>query len=654
VVGFVVSDGQLASIGQDISPWGIPGIPRGIELNSGVHVTYGEMYRTQPAIRTVVSFLASNIASLALKSYRRLDDTDRERLAPDMPGTLAFLLERQPNPTTTAYRMIHALISDRATYDMAYLLKVKAGDGTVGLRRIPVPRIRPSGGDWFEADRYRITGSKGYMDVPREQLIVFPGYSPDDNRVGVSPIETLRQVLAAEASGAEYMDQLWRNGARVASVIERPVDAPEWDGPQRERFLSDWRNFTGSGGKAGGTPLLEDGMSLKPAGVSPREAQRVEGRKLTREEVASAYHIPPPLVGILDHATFSNIREQHIQLYVDTLGSWCESTEQEFLLQLVPDFYGATGKVYVEFDINAKLRGDFEGQAQQLQSAIGAPYMTRNEGRARLNLPRIDGGDELVTPLNVTQGGQASPQDSAPPPKARRAARRGGGRKAAASPVDIKVHVDLFSATFERQRKAVMTRYATLTKAAVSVAVDDVWDRARWDRELSADLLKAGLPLVAAVGTSVAGDLGGDDFDPSMTVNYIAAQTAGTAGAVNRTTEDQLPAALAGQDPATALEAVFLAAIAQRALAVGRGQAANLAGWGSVEAARQSGLGARKAWETVGPNPRPAHAAMNGQTVALDDTFSNGARWPADDVNLDVDDVAGCTCVLVIIPEGVE
>jgi hypothetical protein len=43
--------------------------------------------------------------------------------------------------------------------------------------------------------------------------------------------------------------------------------------------------------------------------------------------------------------------------------------------------------------------------------------MTRNEARARLNLPHLEGADDLIVPLNVTQGGQASPTDSAPPPK---------------------------------------------------------------------------------------------------------------------------------------------------------------------------------------------------------------------------------------------
>jgi hypothetical protein len=142
-------------------------------------------------------------------------------------------------------------------------------------------------------------------------------------------------------------------------------------------------------------------MKYVPASTSPRDAQYIESRKLTREEVAAAYHIPPPMVGILDHATYSNITEQHKNLYQDTLGPWLAMIQQELALQLLPEFPGA-GDLYVEFNLQEKLRGSFEEQAAQLQTAVGGPYMSRNEARAKLNLPQLDGADELVVPLNLS------------------------------------------------------------------------------------------------------------------------------------------------------------------------------------------------------------------------------------------------------------
>jgi phage portal protein BeeE len=157
--------------------------------------------------------------------------------------------------------------------------------------------------------------------------------------------------------------------------------------------------------------VLEEGMTLREASFSPQEAEFLEGRMLTMEQAARMFHIPPPLVGILRYATYSNITEQHKMLYQDVLAPWCVMLQEEMELQLLPEF-GDVENVYLEYNLEGKLAGSFEEQSRALSTAVGGPYMTRNEARGRMNLPQKDGGDDLITPLNVTRGGQASPQDS--------------------------------------------------------------------------------------------------------------------------------------------------------------------------------------------------------------------------------------------------
>lgn len=399
-MAFVVSAGRLQALepaSSSMSTW--PGYTSMLSANRTL--TYGAIYRTQPAVRTVVDFLARNISQLGLHTYERLSDNDRRRLS-DHP--LVSLLA-EPNPQTTMFRLIRALVSDKAIYDDAYLVKLRAESGQpIGLRRVSPTRVEPLGADWMDAVKYRLHGAAGHLDVDAENVVHFRGYNPEDGRHGLSPIEALRQVLAEEYAAALWREQMWSNGARVSGYLRRPLEAPEWSKPARERFRAGWQaQYTGGGPQAGGTPVLEDGMEFVSAGINPKEAQYVESRKLTREEAAAAYHIAPPLVGILDHATFSNIREQHKSLYQDTLGPWCAEIEQDIGLQLIPDL-AAGRSVYVEFNIYEKLQGSFEEQAEQLQAAVGGPYMTRNEARSRTNLPRVEGGDELIVPLNVSIG----------------------------------------------------------------------------------------------------------------------------------------------------------------------------------------------------------------------------------------------------------
>jgi HK97 family phage portal protein len=373
-----------------------------ITLSSTMAVEYGEIWRTQESVRTVVTFLARNIAQLGLPVYRRKGEADRERLQ-DHP--LSVLL-RRPNPWTTRYRLINGLVHDFAIYDVAYWWKTKTADDGFGVMRIPPKMVKPVGDNWFTPEAFEIAGTKQRRVVPANEIVYFRGYGLDED-TGTSPLEALRRTLREEWTGSEMREQIMRNGARVSGYIERPPTAisGNWSPEARAAFRRQWHTqYTGDRAElAGGTPILEDGMTFKSAAQSAKDLQYIEGRKLTREEVAAAYFIPPPMVGILDKASFSNITEQHKMLYQDTLGPWLTMIQDEIALQLIPEFEPGpkAHDFYVEFNLREKLTGSFEQRGAVLSQAVGAPWLTRNEARAMDNRPPVDGGDELIRPLNV-------------------------------------------------------------------------------------------------------------------------------------------------------------------------------------------------------------------------------------------------------------
>lgn len=372
---------------------------------------YFEIWRTQPAVRRAVTFLARNIAQLGLHLYERKDDADRERLT-DHP--LAVLLMR-PNAWTTRYRFLNTLVHDFAIYDCAYWWKTKSATGAQQLVHMPAPLITPKGDNWLTPEVFEFRGQRATRTIPAEQMLYFRGYG-GLNDAGVSPLEALRQVLREEWTAGEMREQIMRNGARISGYLERPADAPQWSAEAANRFKQGWRQqYAGNGPEAGGTPVLEDGMTFKPAAQTARELQYIEGRKLTDEEVARSYFIPPPMIGILDHATFSNITEQHKMLYQDTLGPWLSMIQDEIGLQLVPEFEPVNPeRFYVEFNLREKLTGSFEERAEAIAKTVGGPTMTVNEARALDNRPPVEGGDDLIRPLNVTQNGDDQPIPAAP------------------------------------------------------------------------------------------------------------------------------------------------------------------------------------------------------------------------------------------------
>jgi HK97 family phage portal protein len=365
--------------------------------------SYSAIYRSQPSVYTVVEFLAWQLSQIGIKVYERVSDTDRRQLS-DSP--IAQLL-REPAPGLTYTRFMHRTVADLCIFGNCYWLKLQRGDSRMVVP-LPAPSVTPRGGTLLQADVYQVGIGSGQQAFNGEDVIHFRRYSPDDARIGVSPLEPLRRIIAEEASSSRAREVFWRKNANMGGLLIRSADNP-LSAEARDRLREDWRRYSRGGDREGDTALLEDGIDFKPISFSPKEAEFIEGRKLTLETVARAFNIPLSVLGLTQTATYASQKEFHKALYQDTLGPWATMIEDEIQHGLVPWFTNDPD-VYVEFNLEEKLRGSFEEKASQLLDAGGGPYMTRNEVRALLNLPRMDDeqADELVITNNM-QGTEAEP-----------------------------------------------------------------------------------------------------------------------------------------------------------------------------------------------------------------------------------------------------
>jgi HK97 family phage portal protein len=429
----------------------------------GLSQAYDTIYRSQPNVRICVDFLARNVAQLGLPVYRRISDTDRERLN---DHELAQWLST-PNPATTRYRLIEDLMTDLGIYFRAYWLKVRT-DQAIGLMRLPPDEMRVEGGLLPSAFIWTVNGIEKTF-TPSE-IVHFSGY-----RLGISPLETLRRILAEESSAGEYRESLWSRGAKHEGIWERSAGAANHTPTQLSNWRQQWQEFASSS-KAGMTAVGEKGWTYKATAFSAKDSEYIQGGKLRREVCAAAYHIPQPMVGILEHATFSNIRAQHEHLYQDCLGPWNEMITQEIERQLLIECRDQD-RVYLEFNIDAKMAGTPQDRAASLQMATGRPWRTVNEARALENLPRID--DPELDTVAPQQGGPATNRTNL----------LDDDELSASLPV-----AEVIQAMQARQRSK-LARFEMTERAEVFRA-----DLARWNRELTADLA----PLV---GDDVARDL---------------------------------------------------------------------------------------------------------------------------------------------------
>lgn len=615
-------------------------------------LTARQLYATQANLQAVVSFLADSVAQLPLKVYIRQGDDRRIR---DKESAAARLLYR-PNNDQTAYDFWNAVMVEYLLMGMTtvWLLPDANSDSGYQMRIIPkewvVNTERKTN---YAPDTIRITaGTGGYIDIPRTEFVQFRRYSPGNPGGYQSPIAALRQTLNEQIQADRFRSEIWRSSGRFNAYLTRPSNVQPWNDAQRDAFLTAFREGWGKGGSnAGKMPLLEDGMEIKPYQFNAQQAQYAETKQLSREDVAAAYHINPSLIWHTTTQTYASAKDNARALYADCLGPVIQMLQQRINAFLLP-MIGASPDTYVVFDLKEKLKGSFEERASILQASVGGPWMTRNEARADNDMPPIEGGDELIVPLNVVEGGQASPQDThmnqnSADPEVKKIIP--SHRKDAESTIRIKGKSDdeesddlteVLKKFFERQKNSVIPK--------IGAGREEWWNEERWDTELAEDLLPLIMDVADAHGKSTA-DILGTEYIKELTAAYLRKLTEGRAHAINSSTLEKLLDAIEEElEPAE----VFEKRESHDAEMFGQALATQVAGWAMLEAVHQAqdhgySKMVEKEWVT-GPNSRPSHAAMNGQRVGIDEKFSNGADWPGDD-NLSPDESCGCNCSTDVI-----
>lgn len=605
-----------------------------------------QLYQTQANIRAVVDFLSNSIAQLPLEVYTRDAETDRNR---DRTSAAALTLWR-PNSDQTEYEFIRALAIEYFVFGAVYVW-VLPDDSPSGFQLRIVPTdwiIGTDFGNAYAPDSIRLCTKNGgtAVDVPRSEFIQFRTYSAGNPGGYLSPISALRQTLEEQIQAGKFRKQLWASSGRLNAQIIRPKDVQPFDDETRKRFIDAFRSSWGAGGsKAGSIPLMEDGMEIKPFQTSFKEQQWQESVTLSREDVAAAYGVNPSLIWHTGTQTYASAKDNARALYSDCLGPVLQMLQQRINSFLLPRL-GATPDTYVEFDLTEKLKGSFEERASILQASVGGPWLTRNEARADNNLPPVEGGDELIVPLNVIAGGQASPQDThmneapALPP-----GRPSENSKSAEPEIRIKARstkeedekiAEVLKKFFERQKKSVLPKMGA--KAA------SWWDKKRWDKEL-ADDLEPELDEISDFHGESTAKLLGYGYNADRTRKYIRTLAEARAEIINESTYSKLKDA---EEPGGAFDKRALV----DAVVIGGTLALTCAAFGtreSVQQAQDNGFDRQvyKRWVT-GDNPRPAHAAMNGEEVPIDEPFSNGLNWPGDDMG-PADETCGCNCSTEII-----
>lgn len=394
----IVSDGRLAPVKS--FPLSFAGQPqsRGPSAGSiplldtdGLTTTYERMVRQQPWVYAVVAKFCWNGARLPFNAYVYGEDGESRKR--DRTSEIDRLL-RRPRPRASGFAMKSAILWDMHVHGKALVLKFRPGPGQPPseLWNVPWPNVQTIE-DTSGVIAYNVVINGRSFPVAVSDTILFemPG--------GVSPLEVLRRTLALEEAAITWQGQSFLNGVTPRGSFTTTAKLTSESMP---RLRAELEALYAGPENAGRFGLFDQGLQWAQMGATASDAQLIEQRKLSREEVCAAYDMPPPLVGILDRATFSNISELHKALYVDALGPRLTMIEETAQAQLVEDEPAWDG-YFVEFNTGALLRPDPEARARANLMEQQSGTSSMNERRKRENLPKINDplADAIMMPLNM-------------------------------------------------------------------------------------------------------------------------------------------------------------------------------------------------------------------------------------------------------------
>ena len=329
-----------------------------------------------------VNLLSSVASTLPLIAYRKAEH-GRVRI---VGGHVVELL-RSPAPGTTLANLIGQLVASLALRGNAFLGLFQNADGVLSQLGVIDPArvtVQIVSGE----PQYLLTHLDGRQTRhDGSDLVHIKLPLSLDGVVALSPVAQCRAALGLNLALTTEAVALMQNATAPRGVLSIT------SGPASEDLLQnlerDWSARHSGPEKAGRVAVLSSDVSFTALSLSPHDAEFVEQRKLSTQEIFRIWSIPPWMLNgpSNDAMTYSNTESQAAAFAKFTLSPYLCAIEQS----LTNSRLCVGRETYLEFLLDALLRPDtlsrYQGYEIALGNAQSPGFMTREEIRQRENLP---------------------------------------------------------------------------------------------------------------------------------------------------------------------------------------------------------------------------------------------------------------------------
>lgn len=336
-----------------------------------------------PAVLAAVRLTAETVASFPLPLFKRGRDDAREK-AKWHP---AANLWKRPNPYSTEIETRSILIVNAMVDGFAYgwIDRDEAGNA-VGITPFDKGAVTPSRDNPGLYECRKSTGE--IVAVPEQNLFILSSF------LGKGLAELCATSFELSRAAEKFAAQMFLNGCRPGGILVHPNKLTT---EARERLRREFESVHQGPDKAFKVMIAAEGMQWQDVAGAANDAQAVEQRRFQVEECCRIFNVPPSKMGLVESA---DIEKENVNWLQSSIMPLCERFEQQAvkkcLLPLDQDDY------YWKHNFNSLLRADTISRAKYFAVARNWGWKSVNEIRKLEDENPIDGGDQYLSPVNMS------------------------------------------------------------------------------------------------------------------------------------------------------------------------------------------------------------------------------------------------------------
>lgn len=354
---------------------------------AGQRVTTDSMLRLS-AVWACARLISQCIGSMPLSMYERTGGG--KRVAQQHP--LHMILHDQPNADTTAALHWEATVAAMLLRGNARAEKLMIGQRVVGLQFLHPARLvirRNAAGQktyWYT----EINGRQ--REIPAARIWNVPGFSLDGVD-GVSVVGYGSGVFGAAQAAEAAASGTFARGLMPTTYFKYPKVLSK---DQREDARDFIENRLSGAINAGKPAILEAEMDVGNIGIDPSDAQLLESRAFSVEEICRWFGVPPHMVGHSEKSTSwgTGIEQQVLGFLTFTLTPWLRRIEQAISKDLLSP--AERLRFYPKFNVEGLLRADSAGRSAFYGAMVDKGIYTRDEVREKEDLPPMGGNAAVL------------------------------------------------------------------------------------------------------------------------------------------------------------------------------------------------------------------------------------------------------------------